>query len=60
MKRWIRRAGFWPRHAAAAVAALALAASCGGGGGGSPTSSSYPAIKGVYGSYTSLASGISR
>lgn len=60
MKRWIRRTGLAACRAAAAAAAFAFAASCGGGGGGSPTSSSYPAIKGVYGSYTSLASGVSR
>lgn len=49
------------RRRALAVAALAFLASC-GGGGASPTASSasYPAIKGVYGSYTTLATGYSR
>ncbi len=49
------------RRRAVAVAALTCLASC-GGGGGSPTASSspYPAIKGVYGSYTQLNGGYSR
>jgi hypothetical protein len=37
-----------------------LAASCGGGGSGSPTSSSYPAVQGTYGSYVGIPAGTSQ
>jgi hypothetical protein len=45
------------RHVAAA-AAVTLAAAC--GGGGSPSSPSYPAVTGTYGSYVGMPAGSSQ